>query len=470
MPTINTPAFPNEKTTAIEDVEITNINFTNSTAIETPINLTGTTITTANKWQDVSLTKDGNTLILPADGNAVFHEKQSNGGSPIIYSLARVKAGEISLELYQHKIDAFWENYKVLEEVYGDSTSITSDKATGISGKTRVEADKIIVDNADGFFGNTASIGLDSGLISYTPIDLQNILNPSSMTIASFSTQSLDGGVVNPNYTVKVKGSSEPFKMVDLPITLAGDLALNATASRAVKLKKKNAEVTGEIAADNLVRSATNLTPVYYAQTDPRWASTPYTSIGDNTQTIKKSGCGPTAMAMAVSTLTGLNITPETMAKLAVENGYRSPNSGTDQAFYDFAATKYGLHSISTNDLNVVKAALARKDCLVIAGVYGSKDFPTQSHLTSGAHMELLTGLINENGVEKFVVQDPFTDYMYANHNSDGAVEIMYQKTKAKSIIKINASVLDYESYSFFNGFRTNKSNNSSQRYWIIKK
>ena len=61
----------------------------------------------------------------------------------------------------------------------------------------------------------------------------------------------------------------------------------------------------------------------YYSQIDPRWRYMPYTAIGDESQTIGSSACGPTCSAMVVSSIKG-TITPPEMADLYVKYGFRS--------------------------------------------------------------------------------------------------------------------------------------------------
>ena len=53
----------------------------------------------------------------------------------------------------------------------------------------------------------------------------------------------------------------------------------------------------------------------YYSQLDNRWKNQMYSSVGNSTQTIGTSGCGPTSSAMVVSSIKG-NITPNEMANL----------------------------------------------------------------------------------------------------------------------------------------------------------
>lgn len=49
----------------------------------------------------------------------------------------------------------------------------------------------------------------------------------------------------------------------------------------------------------------------YYSQADKRWGNHQYSAIGDKTQTIQSSGCGPTCAAMIVSSIRGTMTPPE---------------------------------------------------------------------------------------------------------------------------------------------------------------
>lgn len=74
-------------------------------------------------------------------------------------------------------------------------------------------------------------------------------------------------------------------------------------------------------------------------QWDDRWG---FASYGDST--IAVSGCGPTAMAMVISGLTGDNtITPYKMAKFSVDNGYYAGSVGTSWSLMTDAGTQYGI-------------------------------------------------------------------------------------------------------------------------------
>lgn len=104
-----------------------------------------------------------------------------------------------------------------------------------------------------------------------------------------------------------------------------------------------------------------NLQPVNYKQYDSRWASVVFTKNNtyNKKQTIKSSGCGPTSMADIVATWWDKNATPKTLAALAVENGYRTTNSGTAWGFFKFCANKYGASKfIQTTSFATAEAAI----------------------------------------------------------------------------------------------------------------
>ena len=80
----------------------------------------------------------------------------------------------------------------------------------------------------------------------------------------------------------------------------------------------------------------------YYSQLDNRWRYNMYSSVGDSSQTIGTSGCGPTSAAMVVSSIKG-NITPDQMANLYTQYGYRSANQGTYWSAFKWTADVFDI-------------------------------------------------------------------------------------------------------------------------------
>ena len=82
--------------------------------------------------------------------------------------------------------------------------------------------------------------------------------------------------------------------------------------------------------------------PVSYLQTDPRWSKKPYRVPGE-AATIGSSGCGPTAAAMLISTVTGKTFTPEDACKWSVEHGYKALKAGTYYAYFKPQFADFGI-------------------------------------------------------------------------------------------------------------------------------
>ena len=84
-----------------------------------------------------------------------------------------------------------------------------------------------------------------------------------------------------------------------------------------------------------------NKRPVSYLQTDSRWAKKPYRVPGENS-TIGDSGCGPTAAAMLIETLTGKTYTPEDACAWSVAHGYKALKAGTYYAYFAPQFAEFG--------------------------------------------------------------------------------------------------------------------------------
>ena len=131
---------------------------------------------------------------------------------------------------------------------------------------------------------------------------------------------------------------------------------------------------------------------VYYNQLDKRYASKPY-----GTDDIGTYGCGPTCMAMVVSSLTNETVDPVEMARWAYENGYWCSKSGSYHSLIPGAAKAWGLPVQGcgkTEGQRIVDALSQGK--LVVA-------IMLKGHFTSSGHFIVLRGV--ENG--KILVADP---------------------------------------------------------------
>lgn len=123
----------------------------------------------------------------------------------------------------------------------------------------------------------------------------------------------------------------------------------------------------------------TGVRPPDNKQYAARWGWTLYTSTGNKTQTIRSSGCGPTAMCNIINAWFDADVTPADLCKLAVANGYRTKNNGTAWGFFAFMFKRYEFTKFQqTADHSTAIAALA-KGALIVASM-------GPGYWTSGGH------------------------------------------------------------------------------------
>lgn len=77
---------------------------------------------------------------------------------------------------------------------------------------------------------------------------------------------------------------------------------------------------------------------VYFNQGEEPWRSMPY-----GTSTIGAAGCGPTSLAIVISTLTGQTVNPQTTCAFSISNGEYVSGVGTAHSFPTNAAKHWGL-------------------------------------------------------------------------------------------------------------------------------
>lgn len=94
-----------------------------------------------------------------------------------------------------------------------------------------------------------------------------------------------------------------------------------------------------------------NKKPVSYLQTDKRWKNKPYRVKGE-TSTIGGSGCGPTAAAMLIETITGKKFTPEDACNWSMAHGYKALGNGT---YYGYFKPQFAEFGIDCDMLNWTK-------------------------------------------------------------------------------------------------------------------
>lgn len=135
---------------------------------------------------------------------------------------------------------------------------------------------------------------------------------------------------------------------------------------------------------------------VYYRQSDERWGSLLYGSDPMSTH-----GCGPTAMAMVVSSLTDTVIDPPSMAQWAVAKGYWARHSGSYHSIVMGTANAFGLHAepFLPRDADALREALFSDNLLVALMGPG--------HFTQGGHFIILRGVTLSGDI---LIADPASE------------------------------------------------------------
>lgn len=132
----------------------------------------------------------------------------------------------------------------------------------------------------------------------------------------------------------------------------------------------------------------------YFNQLDERWANEKY----GKTDTIGVAGCGPTALAIAITNLTGKETDPTKVAKWSYDNGYVCEGSGSYISLIPNAAEHFGLTVEKLGKSNAKELKRHLKDGKMIIAIMGA------GHFTSSGHFIVLRGVTNDG---KILVADP---------------------------------------------------------------
>ena len=130
-----------------------------------------------------------------------------------------------------------------------------------------------------------------------------------------------------------------------------------------------------------------------FLQWDERWG---YETYGDDYMAV--TGCGPTALSMVYTGLTGdTSLNPYEMAKLAQNNGYYVNDSGSSWNMMLGLASQIGLDANEISlDENSIKKELSAGNPIIC--IMGPGDFTTSGHFI------VLTGITDDGKVQ---VNDP---------------------------------------------------------------
>lgn len=264
------------------------------------------------------------------------------------------------------------------------------------------------------------------------------------------STNEIVNGVVN-----EVKNNISTYDMTEQEVKDLPTTEIQAQTEEQEKVVAEEQKVEGEAFEEQgeIAYNGTNEYPnvtlgnyqglTYYSQIDNRWRYKMYSSVGDSSQTIGTSGCGPTCASMVVTATKGA-ITPPEMCDLFVKYGYRSANNGTYWSAFRFVADTFNIGYQETTDIQRALQLLESQNYVVASCGNGL--------FTTGGHFILLTKV--ENGMIE--VYDP---YLYAG-KFDTATR------RGKAVVegnKVYVSIDNFKKYANYKGFFAYKYDGSTQ-------
>jgi hypothetical protein len=183
--------------------------------------------------------------------------------------------------------------------------------------------------------------------------------------------------------------------------------------------------------------------PVYYNQGDSKWGSIMYSIIDSSSQTIASSGCGPTSMAMVVSTLKKISVIPPLLSYYSVNNGYRTVDTGTKWSFFSDVSKLYGL---KCEQVERVDSSLLKK--VLTDGKHMTINSMKEGHVTNNGHFIVLNGFETVNNNLYFSVLDPnMNNSIYNKYLGDGS---LIDSKKGDGRVLIREDVITKESLAYW--------------------
>jgi hypothetical protein len=160
-----------------------------------------------------------------------------------------------------------------------------------------------------------------------------------------------------------------------------------------------------------------------YNQYDPRWAKKPF-----GTSTIGEAGCGPSAMAMIITALTGTAVTPiETVAFANTQNVY-IPGQGSDHKVARVLAEHWNLKAANIEATVTAVNAVLQAGGLVITSGSGATPF------TSGGHYIVIRG-VTDSG--KWMIADSNGQAGLANSNKEWVPQYILDIANKGNVVAI---------------------------------
>ena len=234
------------------------------------------------------------------------------------------------------------------------------------------------------------------------------------------------------------KSSSSTTKKDESWLTKAGNTVkswFNFGKSGSETRTKSNRE-SGYIQPTNTTNNTSNTNNkfVFYSQSDSRWGNN---RIGGTKRNMTQAGCGPTSLAMAISQMTGEEITPDTIARLGKDYlpGY------SEYKLFPEIAKKFGMNYFDTADATEIMDSLKSGKPVILSGKTDGKGmtpYTKEGHIVVANHVDGNRVFINDprgkefsgyydistimNGLNRGMVLSPSAQ-MNVNKYSNGKVE-----------------------------------------------
>jgi len=199
-------------------------------------------------------------------------------------------------------------------------------------------------------------------------------------------------------YTVIYNGETyfadAVFKLSDDQKRLARDYAQNlALYLNDGSVQYLDLSGYGSVSYEGVVFGEGETAVVYYNQGDVRYKDAPY-----GLDNIGGYGCGPTSMAIVISTLTSETVDPVQMAKWSYDNKYWYSGGGSYHALIPAAAEAWGLPVEGCTDSEPQRIVDALSSGKLIVAIMA------KGHFTKKGHFIVLRGVTSDGMI---LVADP---------------------------------------------------------------
>lgn len=145
---------------------------------------------------------------------------------------------------------------------------------------------------------------------------------------------------------------------------------------------------TAGLELGNITYSDGAVDVVYFSQYDIRWKNTAYGKTG----TMGRSACGPTSLAMVISSLSGQTVLPTEVASWSASNGYYVEGNGSMHSLIPNGARHWGVpvQGVGYKWQSVVDALANGKLVIAIMG---------KGNFTGGGHYIVLRGVTSDGKI-----------------------------------------------------------------------